>query len=551
MKSTLGDILEQSIQKNKKDKGSQEDNIVNIPPTKTGISLTRTVKARSYKVLATMFISEERADIKKILEQLQKGLKLPPRLDTFLTASKLYANNEITKLGQRVLNTGSLLLKERGVYEIWYIDDSYFGKKPIAIQRVEEPSSNHNKKNRGNQLQNWPQAERPQTKQGLDIANATVYLVNEKKLCDLKDLLIEVVDNGSASKSTEINIKLEVPLDNPDSEWLLSGKIASNNKGTQSNNEFEINIVQTISHQLLEEVCEHLDFTWNNKYNRASISNFDSSFDSTKYLLDFNIKELDLRSVRSQFGEFKQGTIKNLPIMPKHSNIALRWQSEWLYELYKNKHISPESMNYQQQAWLKHDAIKAFNLPLLKGNDVINKLNDEKRNNEVYWHATTSHYLIPKSTKMTLPSFTLTNKEAINVSDLLRRLTLSSKIDSIIYSDRHYKSNLHVRNLQTIKNHCEDPVGIVFTTDSKVKVPIGWNKELVKSNSENHDRYYIFVSSEDEVYSWKCSTSLDFVDLSQKESFTKGNYTFTRLREAELPVYLQESLNEISKEVSV
>jgi len=551
MKSTFGDILEQSIEKNKKDKGLQEDKIVNIQPTKTGISLTRTVKARSYKVLATMFISEERVDIKKILEQLQKGLKLPTRLYTFLTASKLYANNEITKLGQRVLNTGYLLSKERGIYEIWYIEDSYFGKKPIAIQRVEEPSPNHKKNNRGNQLQNWSQAERPEKKQGLDTANATVYLVNEKKLCDLRDLHIEVVDNGSVSKSTEINIKLEVPLGKPDSEWLLSGKIANNNKGTQSNNEFEIKIVQTISHQLLEEVCEHLDFTWNNKYNRASISNFDSSFDSTKCLVDFNIKELVLRSVRTQFGEFKQGVIKNLPIMPKHSNIALRWQSEWLYALYKNKHISPDSMKYQQQAWLKHDAIKAFNLPLLTGNDVINKLNDEKRNNEVYWHATTSHYLIPKSSKMTLPSFTLTNKEAINVSDLLRRLTLSNKIDSIIYSDRHYKSNLHVRNLQTINNHCEDPVGIVFTTDSKVKVPIGWNKELVKNDRENHDRYYIFVSSEKEVFSWKCSTSLDFVDLSQKESFTKGNCTFTRLREAELPVYLQESLNEISKEVSV
>ena len=45
MTSTSADILEKSIEKNKKDKGLQEDKVVNIQPTKTGISLTRTVKA--------------------------------------------------------------------------------------------------------------------------------------------------------------------------------------------------------------------------------------------------------------------------------------------------------------------------------------------------------------------------------------------------------------------------------------------------------------------------------------------------------------------------
>ena len=546
MKTNINPLFEKPLKKTIYVKQAQEESKADIYPSSTGITLIRTVKARSYKALATMFISEERTDIKKILEQVQNGLELSPRLINFLTVSKLYANNEITKLGHNVLKTGFLLSKERGIYEIWYINDTYFGKKPVAIQRVIEPSS-HQNKSRGSQLHNWSQAEKPQKSEGLDVEKASIYLINEKKLCDVTNFLIEVVDSGSVSKSTEINIKLDTPLDNANSEWLLSGKIATNNKGTQSNNEFEIKIVQTISNQLLEAVCDHLEFTWNSKYNRASISTLESS----KYLLDFNIRQLKLRTVRTQFGEFKQGTIKNLPIMPKDNITALKWQDEWLYELYKDKHISPDNMKYQQQAWLKHDAIKHFNLPLFIGGDAINKLNGEKRNNEVYWHATTSHYLIPKFTKITLPSFTLTNKEAINVNDLLRRLTLNNKIDSIIYSDRHYKSKLHVKNLQAIENHCKPIVGVVFTTDSNVKVPNAWDKELVTNNRENHDRYYIFVSSEDEVFSWKCSTSLDFADLSKKQGFTNGNCTFTRLRKTELPVYLQESLSKINKEVLV
>ncbi|WP_413693095.1 hypothetical protein [Psychromonas sp. KJ10-2] len=309
--------------------------------------------------------------------------------------------------------------------------------------------------------------------------------------------------------------------------------------------EFEIKIPQELSAKLIEDLCEHSNMTWNKKHCRAEIDNIEPC----KYLQDFNIRSLPVHDVNTIFGNFKQGIMRNLPIMPKFKIIASEWQEQWLNKLFIDDHVSPESMEYLQRAWLKHSAINHFDLPLLLGQELLRKLDGEKRINEVYWHAAASNYLMPKLTKMTLPSITFTDKQAISTEELLRALTLNSEINSIIYSDRHYKSKLHANNLCAIHNQCNPNVGVVFTTDPDVNVPTGWEKELVKNSRDNHDRYYIFIANT-EIFTWKCSTSLDFANLSKEQSFTKGNCTFTRLRESELPLYLQDCLRKINEEVA-
>ncbi|WP_413693094.1 hypothetical protein [Psychromonas sp. KJ10-2] len=232
MMKYFADLSEQSSQQVKPSQ-QQADMSTDAFSSPIEISLTRTVKAISYKVLANLFISEERSDIKNILKQLQKGLKLPPRLMTFLTASGLYKNDEITQLGFDVIKTGTLLSKERGIYEIWYIDDNYFGKMPVAIQRIEESQSHNGKNNRSKQLHNWSQVEKPQPSLRLNTDQATVYLINEAKLRKVSKLAIEVIDRGSASKSTQIKIKLDAPLDKANCHWSINGQITINTRDVQ------------------------------------------------------------------------------------------------------------------------------------------------------------------------------------------------------------------------------------------------------------------------------------------------------------------------------
>lgn len=509
------------------------------------ISLTRTVIAKSYKVLATVNIDEDRPDIQNILMQVQKGLKLPPRLISFLTASGLYHNDEITPLGEQALVTGSFPSKERGIYEVWYIEDDYFGKMPVAMQRIEESSTQHGKNNRSRPFHNWSQVEKPQPSLKLNITEARVFLINENKSRDISDLKIEVMNRGDRSKSVQTTLKLEAPSNKANSQWSIIGKIPVDNRGVQKSIDFEFAISEQVTNQLITELCEHLEFTWNEKGNRAAIG----KLEKIKYLLDFNIRSLSINDVDTMFGNFKQGSIKNLAIMPKDMKIALDWQEQWLHQLYKIEHVSCKSMEYQQRVWLSHTALKKFELPILLDQELLSKLDGERRNNEVYWHATASHYLVPQLTKQTLPSITFTDNQVISVGELLRQLTLNHEIQSFIYSDRHYKSKLHKNNLQAIAQQAEPNSGFVFTTDPNVSVPAGWDKELISNNRNNHDRYYIFISNM-EVFSWKCSTSLDFADLTTQNSFTKGNCTFTRMREGELPQYLQDCLYKMNEEVA-
>lgn len=514
------------------------------------IVLTRLVTAKCYKVLAQMSIYEERPDIKTILEQAKQGLNLPPRLEIFLSVSGLFKSSQITALGEALLKTGTFPSKERGIYEIWYLDDAYLGKVPIVLQRIEEKPSQHGVKyNRCGFLHNWSHSEKPHAGLKLDTDKANVFLVNESKLRVINNLDIEVIEQGMRSKSMQVEVKLSTRLDSfkqvLTGQWELTGKIAVNNQGAQNNQEFGINIPEQVTTQLLNELGENLNFFWNQKDNRACFSDLAN----TKCLLDFNIRSLEISHVDTELGAFSQGSIKNLPIMPKNMETALDWQKKWLKLIYLNCHVSPDSMIYQQRVWLEHIALRCCQLPLLTGMELLKQLDGEERNHEVYWHAATCHYLIPQLTKMTLPSITFTDKQQINVNELLRQLTLNSEIEHIIYSDRHYKSKLHASNLKAISKESSVKSGVVFTTDDSINIPDGWQKKVFKNTRENHDRYYIFITVS-ENFIWKCSTSLDFAELTKQTAFIKGNCTFTRLRESELPEYLQSCLNNITEEVA-
>lgn len=107
------------------------------------ITLQRQVKAVCYQVLATVNVEQERPDLQRILKQVEGDLdRLPPRLIDYLEKETLIKNNSLTKLGGKVIDSGKHSATERGIYQIWYLqEDAYLMQEPLLMQRVVESNT--------------------------------------------------------------------------------------------------------------------------------------------------------------------------------------------------------------------------------------------------------------------------------------------------------------------------------------------------------------------------------------------------------------------------
>lgn len=505
------------------------------------ITLHRKVRAVCYQAVATIKIEQERRDIQQALEQASTdAASLPIRLINYLEKENLLDNQVLTELGEQVRKTGLLSAAERGIYRLWYLDDDEaIGTLPLLLQRETEPVKGDYRKR--TQFYNWQNPQRLGSADPRHCDAKDIYVVGdcEQEKKNTRDLKLEVINAGSAAQCVDMDLTFNFSLLR-DKSYQASFKLEGDLPYQAKSSEKRISLCEEFDVAILAEIMPaigaSLGHIWDEEYKRMRTE----VPEHKKPRGSFITTTQSLSNLETCYGRFEGGEVKQLPLMPTDEQVAKDWQGRWLNDLYQEAYYSEEQSNYRQQLWLSHPAIKDFKLGTKTGESLLQAL-DRQQNPVSFWHASAAQYLIPSNTKTPLPSIRFKKDEALEVGDLLRSLILNETVHRIIYSDRHYKSAKHKRNIQEIARLSGAVSGHIFTTDNSVKIPENWLKTTMRNSGDNHDRYWIMMK-EHKTFIWTASTSLDFIDFSNANNRVNSDVTFTQLDVKDLPDYLQKAV---------
>ena len=365
-------------------------------------------------------------------------------------------------------------------------------------------------------------------------------MADKAEKTQIQNLKVEVRNGGERSRRAQLNLSLVFSSSTGgeiSTGFHLKGAlpVRQGDKEKQVTVEQEYYVSEPES-DFMNQIADDLGYEWSFQDQRFKCPVPEES----AWLNAFMVQYITFSQVDTCYGQFDHGEARRLPLMPVDEPVAKAWQEEWLVALLNDRYLPPSQTHYQQQVWLEHPAIKNYRLDVLEGKALLSQL-DKQQHPQSFWHASAAHFLIPHAGRNLSPSITFSDGDELEASDLLRGLVLSEPVDVIIYSDRHYKSAKHARNMQALARTSGARAGMIFTEESNPRVPEGWYREVMERQKETHDRYWILIT-ERRTLIWKCTTSLDFVDFSKSEPKVQGSPTFVQIEKTELPDYLQKTL---------
>ncbi|UYM15901.1 hypothetical protein [Endozoicomonas euniceicola] len=514
------------------------------------IILNRQVKVDCKKVLATVDVEQPRPDLQKILVAAsEQGLStFPDRLISYLEKENLIEGEQLTEQAHHTKQTGMFSTKERGIYHIWYFHDQYLGIHPIAMLRWEPP------RNRSYHEQiksyGWPSVHRRGIPKELHCNSTNVYLIDHDGSVDkrlISNLKIEVLDDKYRTNSPSIETQLRYTLGRNKSAQAaiqIQGNLSCHVAGKERHFSVSRKDIIEAKPEFLHDVAGKLEFAWEPEFKRMRCDVSDKAIVRSEFL----IRKRPVNEIDTCYGHFFGGELINLPVMPKNPATANLWHEAWLNDTYREDYLSPDESRYLQRCWINHPAVKPYNLSLKEGLSLLQVLN-RQQNPQGFWHASAGHYLIPSASHVQQPRCRWAEGDKLSVETLVRHLVSGVVVTGLIYSDRYYQSRKNERNLSAIAQSCSCDGGVIFSVNKKAKLPSQkWALRTMEKRPENHDRYWIFLTTGEPVI-WTCTSSLDFIDFGEEEPEVRGTPTFTRLRNDELPSYLTEMLSEpLSKE---
>lgn len=544
-------------QKNRKRNKKRSGNNNPLTEINTGLNITlkRQVKTKRYPIVAQLTFKRERPDLVSLLGTVQRNPKaMPDRLKAYIQREKLWDSEtlSLTAKGEDVIKTGHIDVKERGLYHIWYTDnDPLLGTRPLLIQRdtaFAEPS-----------YECW--------KSGTDARNSefkvsiqspvnvleAIYEGRNTTLSQHSFTLVSLVPEVLCSAKASAILDLEWQLGFAQSKISLKGQLESLNLSRSNTNSevrnFEGDFFDFEQYlpNLLKVIADKFNGLWDEKTQRIGVE-MEKIYQYHDALQTFEIKKQEFSDVVTAQGTFNSAQIARLPIRPINQNEALRWQKTWLNTFHsQNYHNSADARDKQSQ-WLDHMAIADFNLPLKRGQELLECFTRDKQPKS-YWHVAAIEDLSPSSIEKQKLPITLVNSETFDIRHLIRQLTNDALIHRVIYSDRYVHTNKQISNLNNIASNFKGTEGLLMTlNNSKEKrstaFPANWVVKHFDKQSDNHGRYWIFIGAS-YTWCWECTSGLDFICNTDKGCIVDGTPSFIPKNETELPSYLQQTINKI------
>ena len=521
------------------------------PMTMLNITLERQVKAKRYPIIAELTFKRKREDIVSLLKATQKNPdKIPHRFIAYLRREQLWDSdtNSLTLKGKEVTDTGSIDIKERGLYHIWYTaDDPLLGTHPLLIQRDSaffEPRSKP-----------W--------KSGADARNAgfevsatctvdvleEIYKAHSQHQLTLTSLQPEVICSPEESASLSLKWRLELNK----SVVFLNGKLEAldfaQKKKEKKNCDFDLKITDYQEHlnKVLMKIASQFDGHWSKSAQRMVVA-LENIHKYPQAIECFEVKSHSMSKLSTDFGIFDSAQIYHLPTKPIDQADAEQWHQTWLNNFHSETYQSNSDSRHRQSLWLDHEAITEFDLSMKSGQKLLDCFRRESQP-KPYWHVATMVDLSPSLSKKQKLPITLMDSDVLNIRELIEQLTASDSVQHMIYSDRYVYTVKQSKNLNSIASYIEDAEGLLMTLNpprgkNKIDLPENWERHNFDKQHDNHGRYWLFIGSSHN-WCWECSSGLDFICDSDSGFIVKGTPSFTPKEVTELPRYLQNAIKTV------
>lgn len=519
------------------------------------LTLSRSVVVKRYPIIAKVGLLRERLDLVSLLKSMQKNpAEMPSRLKAYLKRVALWDELGISEKGQQVVDSGLFEVKERALYHIWYTDnDRLLGTRPIMMQRDTaffDPELKGWKKGR-DALRSEFKVQAP-----LEVSLLEEVL-NDHHNSKLKNIMIKMTSlepEVICSPDESAKINLNWTLNFSESQLCLTGPLdllAFNKNGDSKPYPQALKLLIPQFGErldgLMEMIAHEVKGHWLPQERRLA-THLEQIKHDPSTVQTFQIHTIKCSGLQTDIGDFDSAEAKNVSIRPIEQSDAEDWYRCWLNNLYSKAYHSSSEARKKQSEWLDHIALEKFVLPLKDQQSLLLELSRESQP-ESYWHVAAMTDLSPsKSKKVCLP-ISLINDDLLKLNQLTQMLSGNESITQVIYSDRYVHTARQSDNLKIIASCFADAKGLLLTLDHQknVKLPDQWSREFLQKKSENHGRYWILISTRD-IWSWECSSGLDFIKKNDGRYFVDGSPTFTPKDLSELPCYLRDRINHIAEE---
>lgn len=429
------------------------------------------------------------------------------RIDEYLKEIRIYdENKQLSKLGQKVRQTGLLPTPEEGKYRIWYTEnDEYFGSVIMYFQ-CERP---HDKAN-VSQL-------------NLGLAEKGHFLMptrENSKNGDIEYTKFELFSTdlvGTTFKNIE-SVEVKLLLDEGKQSCLQFSGTLGKDGAT------ELNYKQPIPRdEKLEAYITEILPDYDSEYKRLRVP-----FYGNKNFVSPNLE--------CRWRGFS-GSIDSINLMPFDLENAKRWRDSLVRDIVAEQYLSPQDFQSKVIETNDNPAFEKYRNDL----DVLESKNFKTETNSVeYWHLNAPIDLNPNSLFTNINEIiTLQKGDKISFAEIVSKLGVASENDIVIYYDKYISNEWQQKASSTLMESINATKAIIVTDMSPQNMKSDYimrHKKNIKmrdlkglfSNRPSHDRYLIVGNKY-----WSITNSIDFIRFSERDitKDTQGtvnqNVTFT------------------------
>ncbi|WP_269518628.1 hypothetical protein [Alteromonas sp. BMJM2] len=500
-------------------------------------------RVKAFHAIATLSIASKREDLQRILS----ADRLPLRLREYLKKIGVYDNNsDLTEKGLELSRTGTIQLEEKGLYQFWFCEHPLIGNQLIALQRLDALSPNIEGKTLGKKGQ-------ARTLHFINGgAKCSVFDKESKnwKTChtEIKDIdvISEEVMGHDATLTWNLDANNSVELKCNVKVKELKNRRGNNHSNAQQN-EIELPLSfkgesQKSTTVVYGSVADYFEGEWIEE--RLSIQlPFSEKIDDFAILNACKIRDLPAEPLNiHEVGKMHIKSLKPFNIEPTDSRSDQQiWLQTWLKGYFTQRPVSPLQAEKDQLLWRSKKQLAHLDIPPIGQKEILDLLAESGRG-RAYWNAAATIDLIPSQTSQQGIPLTLQSGDSVTPQRLLQHLTNDRVITRMFISDRYYRTDKQEQLLNAIANTCPGKLLTARSSETRIQ-PHGWSLDFFeKSKPENHDRYWIIETSQNEQI-WKVSTSLDFLRQQPNDEWEVAGYpTFTPMSRSDLPEFLLKYL---------
>ena len=495
------------------------------------ITLDKNIELKSAVIYLVFEKEVERPDIKEYLNGKRfSNPIIENRVRDYLRNIKIFDERyQLTAIGNKAKESGSIKVKEEGKYQIWFCqNDSYFGNKIFYFKRIHPNNDEVNKLNIRFDSE------------GHILLPTTNNAYSELTLIPKKECIGQL-----NNLKNELFVKWNwTELEK--SDFVFDGQL-----GKSGNNE-GITILNTAirSDKNLKQLITEILPEWDLKYGLYKVY-FKSLNDESKRTFEDNY-ESSWKGFNVQ--------INKLPVAPYDEQDAEIWR-DWLIEKELEKdYLSQSDFESSVRTINKRKGLSLYesNLSMPTSVDYRKKLSGERRtvNSSSYWHLSAPIDLNPGTPqKSVINTFSLKDNQEISFKEIVEKIHPNRISEfKVYYYDKYV---IRIKQQQAVialfeAINASESILITDTTNENRSDYISKTQPLIVqkdfkqvfiSSKAQHDRYIILHSKSD-ISVWQVSNSIDYIQFNEDTitSESKGkicqSVTFNKVNKEMLRVEL-------------